>query len=388
MILEPRRLFPALAIAMMASAASAFAQGSREDERTALQAEKAKQLRPYEPTFLERRLDKIGRFFEAKKGPLYPFVGSAYPGGGLALGPGYIGKFGDTGLVDAHVAWSVKNYRSAVGTVQLPSLAHDRIGVELRGSWLDAPKVAYYGTGNESLKSDRGSVFYRTTTVGATARVRAAPFLTVGAGLDAIQMETGPATPNAALTPANPAYRRSRMFAEMDWRKSPGYTTRGGLYRVEWSDYRQTNSGANTFSRFDAEVQQFVPVLRENSVIALRALASSTHTSAGETVPYVLLPDLGGSHLLRGYRTWRFRDRNRLLLTGEYRWRAGHFVDMALFLDAGQVAPRFGGLTIRDFRKTYGLGMSFHTLASTVTRIDVARTREGTSLVFSFSPNF
>ena len=398
MILEPRRAFPrlalrpiaaaSLALAMVAAPSPAFAQGSREEERAALQAKKATELRPYEPTFLERRLDRIGQFLQAKNGPLYPFVGSAYPGGGLALGPGYIGRFGDTGLVDAHVGWSLKNYRSAVGTVKLPAFAHDRIGVELRANWLNAPEVAFYGTGIETVKADRTHVFYRTTSVGATARVQAAQFLAVGGGFDAIQMETGPATPNAALLTASPNYRRSRVFAEIDWRKSPGYTTRGGLYRVEWSDYRQTNSGANSFSRFDAEVQQFVPVLRENSVIALRALASSTQTSAGDSVPDVLLPELGGSHALRGYPTWRFRDRNRLLLSGEYRWTAGHFVDMALFLDAGQVAPRFSDLDLRDFRKTYGLGMSFHTLASTVTRIEIARTREGTRLLFSFSPSF
>ena len=105
-------------------------------------------------------------------------------------------------------------------------------------------------------------------------------------------------------------------------------------------------------------------------------------------MPDVLLPDLGGSHTLRGYPSWRFRDRNRLLLTGEYRWKAGHFVDMALFVDAGQVAPRFSDLDLKKFRKTYGVGMSFHTPISTVTRIEVARTREATSLVFSFSPSF
>ena len=55
------------------------------------------------------------------------------------------------------------------------------------------------------------------------------------------------------------------------------------------------------------------------------------------------MPELGGSHTLRGYSSWRFRDRNRLLLTGEYRWTAGPFVDMALFVDAGKVAARRSG---------------------------------------------
>jgi outer membrane protein assembly factor BamA len=101
-----------------------------------------------------------------------------------------------------------------------------------------------------------------------------------------------------------------------------------------------------------------------------------------------LLPDLGGSHTLRGYSNWRFRDRNRVHLTGEYRWRAGHFVDMSLFMDAGQVAPTFSGIDLQRFRKTYGIGTSFHTPISTVMRIELARSSEATSLLFSFSPSF
>jgi AAA family ATP:ADP antiporter len=399
MILEPRTLLPrmsfrpvataTLVVAIVASAATpARAQATREDERAALQAAKAAQLHPYEPTVLERRIERIGKLLEAKKGPVYPFVGGVFSGGGLALGPGYIKRFGDTGLLDAHVAWSVKNYKSAAATLALPRFANNRVAMEVRGNWLDAPSVAFYGTGNESLKGDRTGLFYRTASIGVATRVQAARYFAVGGGVDAIQMKSGSTTADSPLVAVSPSYRRSHVFAEVDWRTSPGYTTRGGLYRVEFSDYRQTNTGAHSFGRLDAEVQQFVPILRENSVIALRALASSTHTAAGETVPYVLLPDLGGSHTLRGYSAWRFRDRNRVLLTGEYRWKAGHFVDMALFIDAGHVAPRFKSLDLSEFRKTYGLGMSFHTPVSTVTRVELARTREGNSLVVSFSPSF
>jgi outer membrane protein assembly factor BamA len=138
----------------------------------------------------------------------------------------------------------------------------------------------------------------------------------------------------------------------------------------------------------DAEVQQFVPVLHENWVIALRALVSTTSVASGQSVPDLLLPDLGGSHTLRGYPAWRFRDRHRVLLTAEYRWKAGQLVDMALFIDAGKVAPRARNLDFRNFRKTYGLGLSLHTPLSTVTRIEIAHTREGMGLILSFSPSF
>jgi hypothetical protein len=105
-------------------------------------------------------------------------------------------------------------------------------------------------------------------------------------------------------------------------------------------------------------------------------------------VPNFLLPALGGSHTLRGYSTWRFRDRESLAFTGEYRWTAGPFVDMALFVDAGQVAPTMSDFNLRDFKTSHGIGMTLHTFDKTITRVELARTRDGMGLSFSFSPSF
>jgi outer membrane protein assembly factor BamA len=123
-------------------------------------------------------------------------------------------------------------------------------------------------------------------------------------------------------------------------------------------------------------------------VIALRAAASSTIAATGHDVPNFLLPALGGSHTLRGYSTWRFRDRERLAFSGEYRWTAGPFVDMALFVDAGQVAPTMSAFTLRDFKTSHGIGLTLHTFERTITRVELARTRDGMGVSFSFSPSF
>ena len=270
----------------------------------------------------------------------------------------------------------------------LPAFADRRVAVAIRANRLDAPEVAFYGTGNQSRTADRTAFSYETTTAGVSTRFNAAPFFTVGGDLDALITSASRFERGASMTITEPSYRRTRLLAEVDSRTSRGYTTRGGLYRVEWSDYRQTNDGAYDFRRTDVDVRQFIPVLRENSVVAFRAIASTTSTESTNEVPYFLMPDLGGSHSLRGYPSWRFRDRNRLLLTGEYRWTAGPFVDMALFVDAGQVAARTADFAWADFKKTYGVGISLHTLTSTITRIEVARTPEGTSLVFSVGPSF
>jgi hypothetical protein len=397
-LLEPHKRLPRVSMRPVAGAAAAVlllvvatpaaAQDSREELLAAQQAEKARQLRPELPDAMERRLLTVDKALQMFSRPAYPFVGSVMSGGGLAIGPGYRGTFADTGTFDVHAGWSIRNYKTTDATLTLPAFADGRLSVGLRANWTDAPDVAFYGTGNDSSRDQRTGFGFGVTTVGVTARVKATSFLSAGVGLDTLRTEASVPGAETTMRTIAPNYRRTRLFAEVDTRTSPGYSRRGGLYRVEWSDYSQTNAGAYSFRRLDAEARQFIPLLRENWVIALRALASTTSTADGQDVPFFLMPELGGSQWLRGYSTWRFRDRNRLLLTGEYRWTAGRFVDMAAFLDAGRVAARAGDLDTAGFRKSYGIGMSLHTLTSTVARIELARTAEGTSLLFSFSPSF
>jgi hypothetical protein len=379
-------------------ASTARAQDTRAESIAAQQAEKATALQSYQPDALEQKLDRLDGLLFVKR-DVYSFIGSVYPGGGLAFGPGYRRRVAETGKFDTHAAWSWKNYKAAETALSLPRVAAGRLTVALQASWLDAPDMAFYGTGIDSRSGDRTGFSYTTKSAGISGRVQVAPHVAVGGGLDVVAADTrfldassvvaaSFSRTAAAAQAINPTYRRTQAFAEVDTRTSPGYTRRGGLYRVDFTAHHQTNGDAFSFQRFDAEVRQFVPLLRENWVIALRGLASTTTAAAGQDVPYFLLPDLGGSHTLRGYSAWRFRDRNRLLVNAEYRWTAGPFVDMALFLDAGTAAARFRDLDSQTLKKSYGIGMSLHTPASTAIRIELARTSDGLGLGLSFSPSF
>jgi ATP:ADP antiporter, AAA family len=379
-----RPLMPAAAaIALLLIAAPASAQESREEHLAAQRAEKSQRLAEYKPDPLERRLSKVESALSTlSRDGVYPFVGGVMSGGGMAIGPGYRGRYADSGAWDVHGAWSFRNFRAVDASMQLPALADGRVRFSVAAQRLDAPRLDFFGIGRDSSTADRRNFSYASTTFGVMATVQPTRLLQLGSGLESLQFET-----TLAGSDLNPDYRRTRVFAEIDSRTSPGYTRRGGLYRVEWSDYRATNGGSS-FQRTDSEIQQFVPLLRENWVIALRALTSITQSAGASDMPYFLMPDLGGSDTLRGYPSWRFRDRNRLLLSGEYRWTAGPFADMAIFLDAGQVAPRAAAFAISQFTKTYGVGLTLHTMTTTVTRVDLARTPEGNSVVFSFSPRF
>jgi ATP:ADP antiporter, AAA family len=394
---EPKRFLPsftfrpiagaAAAVTVLCLATPAHAQETRQEAVAAQQANKAAQLKPFVPDSLERKLDRVDAALSSKR-HVYPYFGSVYDGGGFGLGPGYRFRYADTGSFDAHAAVSIKSYKTADLTWKLPSFAANRIDVSAHANWLDAPDVVFYGTATDRTTKDRTGFSYGTKTVGATGQVHAATHLTFGGGLDSLRVDASPLSSVSFLTRVKADFARSRAFAEFDTRTSRRYTRRGSFYRVERSDYRQTNGSSFSFARTDVEAQQYLPFFNESRVIALRALVSTTSTTAGQQVPYPLMPYLGGSHTLRGYSTFRFRDNNRLLLSGEYRWAAGSLLDMSVFLDAGKVTERSSDLDLHGLTKTYGVGFSVHAPANTAIRLEIARTREGTGLSLGFGPSF
>ena len=388
---KPRRQFAtaaaALTTVLLLAPAQASAQQTREGQLAAERAQKATELHPYVPDSLERKLDFVDRTLFAPR-KIYTFMGSPFEGGGFAVGPGYRARYGDTGVFDAHAGWSIRNYKVVDTTLTVPQVGNGRVNTAVKANWLDAPAVAFFGLGSDSKKADRSTFLYRTTSVGISTHIQAVGPLAFGGGVDGIASEARTSSADSGPTTLAPNYARAHAFVEIDTRTSPAYSRNGGLYRFEVSDYQQLNGGTSSFRRMDAEVQRFVPILRENWIIALRALASTTDTRSGESVPYFLMPSLGGNHFLRGYSTWRFRDRNRMLFSGEYRWTAGPLVDMALFMDAGKVAGGTADMNFRGLKTSQGVDLTLHTPSATLTRIEVAHSREGLSIGFSFSPSF
>jgi outer membrane translocation and assembly module TamA len=77
-----------------------------------------------------------------------------------------------------------------------------------------------------------------------------------------------------------------------------------------------------------------------------------------------------------------------VLLQAEWRIMVNRYFDTAVFYDAGQVAAHKSDFDFDRFKTDYGFGVRFHTPFATVLRVDVARSREGTTLVFATSPVF
>ena len=144
-----------------------------------------------------------------------------------------------------------------------------------------------------------------------------------------------------------------------------------------------------SFRSVDLLLQHFVPVFDKKRVFAFQFGLSGTQPDEGHQVPFYLQPTLGGSRTLRSDADFRFRDEHALWMNAEYRWEAFSALDMALFTDWGNVAPRFGDLSFGDLKHAYGIGFRFNTAQAVILRIDIATGGdEGIQYFFKFSKAF
>ena len=373
-------------VAVLLTAIPSSAQDSRAAELAAAQAEKSTQLAPNSATAAEKALEWFEHHF-TDPNTLYLTFGGLYPSGGFAPGLAIRRAFGHARW-NAGVAYSLRGYKLAHSSLNFPELANNRLEIETRVRWTDATQVPFYGVGSESRKDDRVSYGLRSLDAGASIALKPVPWYRIGGGIALRRMEdragTGrfpsidtfdaPSPPPALFSEAR--YTQATAFTAIDWRESPGYTRRGGLYRLGLNDFRDADDNVS-FRRVDAEIQQFLPVLKEHWVLAFRGLVQTTDVDDEQLVPYYLLPTLGGARMHRGYSDFRFQGRHVLLLSGEYRWIPSRIVDMALFVDTGKVASERRDLDFDNLKTAYGLGIRFHGPTFTPLRLDVARGDEG-----------
>lgn len=391
-----------LAVLLVLGAGPAAAQQdvTREAAIRRAQAEKATRLTPAGPNAAERFVSRLEPVLLATEpSGFYPWFGSVLGGGGLAVGAGYRASYADTGRVNVYGGWSLRNYRTIDARVQLPTFLDGRGRVTAHAKYLFADRVSFYGLGRQSREEAKTSFTYEPTTVGASVEIQPARFLVLGGGVgfESVKTSSGGRAPSvedrfpAIVVPGlgeDVDYIVTRASAAIDWRESPGYTTSGGLYRIEHRRYDARDDAPWSFEATEVEVQQFVPLLRANWVLAFRGLGTVTYGRDEGEVPFFMMPTLGSGDELRGFANRRFRDRNRLLLQAEYRWRPSKFVDMAIFYDAGKVESRRGDLDVDGLETAWGAGIRFHGPSYTALRLEVAKSREGLALIFAGGPSF
>ena len=406
MVLSRGRLKRAISIgvvtiAFSGAAAAARAQDSREAEIAQAKAEKAKVLHPYVPTKAEDLLDRAEELLLTGGLHWHPFFDSAYAGGGFTLGAGYRRYVSSYNTIDLRGSITFSGYKRLEAEFLAPRMFDRRGVLSVIGGWREATQVGFYGIGTSSTSQDHRAN-YSFTQPYVSGRLEVWPtrkWFVVGGGLEYSKWDQdsgGGSDPSVeeVYTPAtlpglgaSPTYLHAQGFAGFDWRRAAGYSRGGGAYGITVHDFVDHDSDFS-FRKVDYDAIQHIPVLRDAWVLSLHARIETTFVNDDEQVPFFMLPALGGGSTLRGFASWRFRDRNSMLLQGEWRVLANRFLDMAVFYDAGKVMDVPKDISWTGLKSDYGLGFRFHGPAATPLRIELARSNEGFVIVFSSKAPF
>jgi outer membrane protein assembly factor BamA len=293
-------------------------------------------------------------------------------------------------VIDTLIAYSTRSYFRGATAFSIQRLGGAPLSVRVHGQHYEFPQEDFFGFGQDSLEDDRTNYLLRSNEAGGEVRWQPSKLIEVSGGVSYVAPRTGsgednrfPSTEQIFNPAAIPAYTAQRDFLRsdasvaLDWRDNPLHPHAGGHYAVEFSDFNDRGVDAYDFRRVSIDLQQYVPIPDRYRTIALRAAAVFTDASAGQDVPFFYQPTLGGARALRGFREFRFRDRDALILSAEYRWEAWWALDGALFVDAGTVAPERKGLSFSNFDASYGFGFRLHSNSAFVARLDLAFSREG-----------
>jgi outer membrane protein assembly factor BamA len=400
-----------LVLAFVALAAPLLAQDMRIDERSeGGQSLLSAAPRPdagllTEPRLLTSAIDTgFERFGETgtPKNGYYTELSNMITGSGfISIGPGYRHDvLGKNGFVDVSGAVSWRLYNMMQGRFEMPALAHDHITLGAQVMWQDQTQNAYFGIGSDSLETNEAQYRLQSADSVGYLLLRPVPSLTFGGelgflrrpdilspggtfkqGLPTVEQQF-PADPGVSDS-FQPNYMHGEVSVVSDTRDRRSRPTSGGMYRAALVTFNDQSTGTFSFRQYEGEAAHFIQLLDTDWVLALHGWVVTSDVPNAHEVPFYLLPSLGGNNSLRSYADYRFHDNNMASVNAESRWGIFTHVDVAAFLDAGNVAPRFQDL---DLAKTsWGGGIRLHTDRTTFARFDVAHGAEGWRFVFRTS---
>lgn len=379
---------------------------SRTEEIEA--ARKAKPIQVEQVTkaenFLRRFKDErfLERFSEGWNG-WRPKIGNMVNGGGFAIGP----EYSRTDLFDgqmtarASAQASTRRFLKLEAAMSLPKLIDGKLHLDIIGTHRNYGGLNFYGVGPDSRRTGRSNYRHEDTSADFLLNYDLTKYFKVGGGMGGLWVNVGPGNNRnfisselqfpPATTPGidqqTDFFRRS-VFAQVDYRDNPAGAKSGGNYIIQHTWYQDRKLNRFGFRRLDVDLEQHIPFLNKTRRLVLRAKGTFTESDNNQLVPFYLMPTLGGANDLRGYRFFRFFDRNSVVYNAEYRWEIFSGLDGALFFDAGKVMPRRSLLAFSKLETAAGFGLRFNARNSTFMRIDTGFSQEGFQVWFVFNDVF
>jgi outer membrane protein assembly factor BamA len=163
----------------------------------------------------------------------------------------------------------------------------------------------------------------------------------------------------------------------------PGHPTAGRIGKLDATIFTDVKDNRFGFWKYSLDLTQHFELFYDR-VIALR-LAGELTEDLDRDIPFYHLAEFGSHETIRGFTRGRFRDKDMLLGSVEYRypiwipWEKA--VDAVLFFDSGQVAGNvFDDAALRDLQFGYGGGLRFYGARGLLARTEIGVSKEGVRL--------
>jgi outer membrane protein assembly factor BamA len=152
----------------------------------------------------------------------------------------------------------------------------------------------------------------------------------------------------------------------IDITDAPGQPTRGIKLKGRAAGYRSVNDLDFDWNQYGAEAEAHIPLAGPWHILSGLIGFEEVEPDGDSEIPFQYLPTLGGSRRLRGFDSWRFRDRAVAFATAAYRYRIwvnqgqepddnrnGSF-ETVIFVDWGTVDDDLDSIDLDDMETAYG----------------------------------
>jgi hypothetical protein len=353
--------------------------------------------------------------------PLHIAVGTIAPQNGIGIGPAFVThwtpneswrlNFNADAVVSGNGSWRAGVYGKAVHTKTEPGTTTVRpnpvIHVYAQATSLN--KIAYYGLGQNTMRSDQTFYGMRETIVGANVVYPVFKPLNLALYAEAngrfvdIRGSLGKSSPSIEQVHTEataPGLRHQPAFAQF----GEGVRIRPSLfsdflklnYSLTYQQYVAAGDSQFSFQRLTVDLSHQIPLYKKTRTylprdhngpddcstsatstdhncpsitrdregsIGLRLLLSESFTSRGHVVPFYFQPTLGGSDIngkqsLASYQDYRFRAPNLLLLQGNIEHSLYGPIGVTFRAETGRVALRRSDLKFKHLVHSYGAGLT------------------------------
>jgi len=179
---------------------------------------------------------------------------------------------------------------------------------------------------------------------------------------------------------------RLELGTQYDSKNRPGNPSKGIEAQATYGIYSQIGDDKFGFWKSSFDFRYFSNLFYDR-VLMLRVAGEMTEPVSSKEIPFYYLSELGRNGTIRGFERGRFRDRDMVLGSLEYRypiWFPG--IDALFFVDAGKVAPDiFNDNSGNKFNISYGTGIRIRSPKGLISKLEIGRGEDGIRIHFGLN---